>query len=143
MAKHTLFKKKIFAFFLRQVCAFPIKRDSADVGALREALKRLKAGIPLVVFPEGTRAQSRAGGGDGQDIQSGVGFLVAKSGVPVVPVYIVDSNKGLPPGAKWFRRHPIKLYIGQPTFFSKKDSYPQIASHIMDRILALSLHSQA
>ena len=55
MAKDSLFKNKIIGFILSLVDAFPINREGPDVRALRESLRRLKAGRPLVVFPAGTR----------------------------------------------------------------------------------------
>src|SRR5690349_24126744 len=100
LAKDALFKNKLFGWILRNVEAFPIKRESGDIGALREALKRLSRRSSLVVFPEGTRK-----GTVGQkEAHQGIGFLAAKSGVPVVPAYIVGSDKVLPVGAKWLKR---------------------------------------
>lgn len=67
-------------------------------------------------------------------IQPGVGFLVAKSQVPVIPVKIVGSDKALPPGTKWIKRRPVKVVIGRQMTFIEKDSYPQIASQIIEAV---------
>lgn len=50
MAKEDLFKNKVFGFILRAGNAFSVKRGTADIGAMKEALKRLKAGSPLLLF---------------------------------------------------------------------------------------------
>jgi 1-acyl-sn-glycerol-3-phosphate acyltransferase len=135
LAKDSLFKNKIFGFILRNVSsAFPIKRETADIGALREALKRLKRKDSLVVFPEGTR-KTDAGAGPAHE---GIGFLASKSGVPVVPAYVVDSEKVLPVGAKWFTRGPVKVIFGEPLIFRNDKNYQQIALRIMQRIQSLS-----
>lgn len=139
MGKESLFANKFLGAFLRQVGTFPIKRESADIGALREALRRLRRGSPLVVFPEGARAGSRKVLRRDGSAYSGIGFLAAKSGVPVIPVRISGSDKVLPPGARWFRRHPIRLIFGPPLLFSPRDSYPRIAETIMDRVATMSL----
>jgi len=55
MARDTLFKNPHFAKLLYSVNTFPVKRGQADVGAMKEAMRRLKAGGTLVIFPEGTR----------------------------------------------------------------------------------------
>jgi len=55
MAKDILFRNKILKCMLQSVEAFPVRRGSADVWALRETLRRLKRGMPVVMFPEGTR----------------------------------------------------------------------------------------
>ena len=128
LAKDSLFKNKLFGFFLNGVGAFPVKRDTADIGAIKEALKRLKAGCPLVLFPEGTRLTSQ------KEIQAGVALIAVKSGVPVVPVYLKGSNQVLPPGAKFLKRCPVSVTFGAPKIYSKEISYPKIAAQIMQEI---------
>ncbi len=134
MAKDSLFKKKLVGWFFHNVGAFPIKRDKSDLRALREALKRLKAGCPLILFPEGTRGA----GNREKKPQAGIGFLANKSNKPVLPVYIVGSDKALPNGAKWLRRHRITVTIGKPIHLSDKQTYPEISSFILKNIYALS-----
>lgn len=128
MAKDSLFKNKLFAFFLNGVGAFPVKRDSADISAIKEALKRLKKGFPLVVFPEGTRLSSQ------KEIHSGAAFIAAKSGIPVIPVYIKGSDRVRPPGAKFLKRYPVSVSFGLPKIYSKEISYEEIAKQIMQEI---------
>ena len=132
LAKDTLFKNKVFGFFLHQVSAFPIKRNSSDIGALRQALKRLGSGDSLVMFPEGTRK----GTGGPKEPQQGIGFLAVKSGVPVVPAYISGSDKVLPAGARRLTRWPVKVSFGAPLIFGDKN-YEQISSRIMQQIESL------
>lgn len=133
MAKDSLFKNNFFRFILYQVGAFPVKRGAADVGAMREALKRLKNGCPVVVFPEGTRKKSEAQA----KAHAGIGFLALKSGLPVVPVFIKGADKVLPPGAKFPRRHLIEVEFGAPTTYSEQDPYPAVADQILQQINAL------
>jgi 1-acyl-sn-glycerol-3-phosphate acyltransferase len=135
MAKDSLFKNRAFGFFLRRVWTFPVKRGTADIGALKEALKRLKNGSPLVLFPQGTRR--RAGERDCSKLHPGVGFIASRSGVPVVPVLITGSDQVLPPGAKWFHRHPICLVFGKPLHFSSHESPDQIVHRIMEAVFSL------
>ncbi len=128
MAKESLFKNKLFAFFLNGVGAFPVKRETADIGAIKEALKRLKGGCPLVLFPEGTRLTSQ------KEIHPGAALIAVKSGVPVVPVYLKGSDRVLPPGTKSLRRFPASVSFGLPQVYSKKNSYEEIADQIMREI---------
>ena len=132
MAKASLFKNKVFAFFLKGVGAFPVKRDFADIGAVKEALKRLKAGCPLVLFPEGTRLAAQ------KQNHPGIAFIAAKSGVPVVPVYLKGSDQVLPAGAKFLRRSPVSVSFGPPKIYSKEISYNEIADQIMKEIYSTS-----
>lgn len=135
MAKDSLFKDKFFRFILYQVGAFPIKRGAADVGALREALKRLKRGCPVVVFPEGTRRKDN--GSEAAKVQSGIGFLAVKSGLPVVSVFIDGAQKVLPPGARFPRRHRIQVRFSEPVTYAPQDSYPRVAEQVLSQIHSL------
>jgi len=57
MARDTLFGNRWFGGLIRSVNAFPVKRGAGDVGAVKEILRRLKAGKLVLVFPEGTRTR--------------------------------------------------------------------------------------
>ena len=133
MAKKSLFQNPVMGWFLRQVGTFPVRRGEPDIGALREALRRLKQGSPLLLFPQGTRLDRETA-----HAQPGVGFLVAKSRVPVIPVFIQGSDKVLPPGARWFKRYPIRVKIGPPVKTAAGQPYEKIADQVMAAIVSLS-----
>ncbi len=133
VAKDSLFKNKFLAFLFTQMGAFPIKRDTADFRSIRESLKRLKNGSPLIFFPEGTRGASERI----KRLHPGVGFIALKSGVPVIPAFIEGSDQALPPGAKWFRRHRVKIYLGKPLHFMKKQTPEEIVKQIMEHVISL------
>ena len=78
MAKAELFKQPFVAWWLRKLWAFPIKRGEADFGALKESLKWLKKGEPVLVFPEGTRRKEDKP----VNPQPGTGFIALKSQAP-------------------------------------------------------------
>lgn len=129
-AKEELFKNKFFAWVLYQVGAFPVKRGKGDVGAIKETLKRLKKGSPVVIFPGGTRQLKH----DTDQVQEGIALLAVKSGVPVLPTHIKGSDKLLPKGASFLSRQQITITFGEPKVYTKKESYAQIAREIMKDI---------
>ena len=139
MARENLFWKPFFGWIMGQVHAFPIKRDSGDLGALKQALAILKDGKPLVMFPEGTRSKNK----ELRPAKPGVGFIAAKAGVPVVPAYIDGSLEALPGNLTTLKRHPVAVYIGEPVTFdigmgrNSKETYQKISDEIMARITAL------
>ncbi|MDD3905461.1 MAG: lysophospholipid acyltransferase family protein [Candidatus Omnitrophica bacterium] len=139
MARESLFHKPISNWAMKQVHAFPIKRERGDLGALRQALAILRDGKPLVMFPEGTRSKSA----QLRSAKPGVGFIVAKARVPVIPAYIDGSLEALPGSLKTLKRHPVTVYIGEPIVFdftgfgNSKEAYQQIADEIMNKIAAL------
>lgn len=134
-AKKELFKNPLLGWLLRQWHAFPVDRHRADIGALKKSIRYLRNGCPLVFFPQGTRNRP----GKKARTFSGIGFLVSKTGAPVVPVYIKDSDKSLPPGAKFPKRHPVTVVIGKPVIFPQSASHENIAQGVMERIHALPL----
>ena len=134
MTKDVLFQSPLLRFCLNRVEAFPVKRGASDVRALRETLRRLNRGLPVVVFPEGTRA----GSGAEKRTQSGIGFLAVKGNVPVVPVHIGGSDKVLPRGAQFPKRGRVTVTFGKPIQFTDNKSYEEIVSAIMDEIEGLS-----
>jgi cytidylate kinase len=66
----------------------PVDREAADLEAFRTAMRILEAGQTLAVFPEGTRSKD----GALQQVREGVGMLALRSGAPVLPVAVVDSD---------------------------------------------------
>ena len=133
MAKIELFKG-LLGFFLTQLGAFPVKRGESDFGAMREALRRLKAGRVILIFVEGTRRI----GNETTKAQAGVGFLAQKSGVPIVPVYVQGTNKVMAPGTKFFKRGPVYATFGEPFLVNDAPTYEEASQRILDKIYALA-----
>lgn len=135
VAKDSLFYNKFLRYLLYRVDAFPVKRGGADFRAMRETLRRLKKGAPIVLFPEGTRQTT----GVERKIHEGIGFIVAKAGVPVIPAYIKDSEKVLPTGGRILKRHRVTVIFGEPLRFAKHQSYTDIAHQVMARVSSLAM----
>jgi 1-acyl-sn-glycerol-3-phosphate acyltransferase len=138
MAHEGLFERRFLAWALPKVQAFPVKRGQGDLGAMRQALKLLKTGKPLVIFPEGTRTEDR----QLQRGKPGIGLIVARSGVSVVPAYIEGSFDAMPRGMKRLKRRQVRVYIGKPMRFdsgdlSGRDAYQNISDRIMAEIASL------
>lgn len=119
--------------------SIPVNRDQLDLGTLRKVLSVLKGGEPVLVFPEGTRSSD----GTLQKSQKGLGLLVHKSGVPVLPARLHGSFEILGKG-KLFPRIGRKLYlnIGSPILseklsFDSSDRYQKISDLVMHEIEGL------
>ncbi|MDD5155863.1 MAG: lysophospholipid acyltransferase family protein [Candidatus Omnitrophica bacterium] len=135
MARHDLFKNAASSFILRHSRAFPVKRKSADLGALKEALRRLKNGDGLLVFPEGSRQENI----HLSEAEAGVGFLAAKAGVPVVPAFVSGTDRALSRDAKFIKlATEIRVRFGKQIHIEGRMPYQDIAQIIMDSIRHLS-----
>lgn len=138
MARDNLFKRPCFGGIMRGVHAFPVKRGRGDLAAIRESLRILRQGKPLVIFPEGTRSKDKS---LLRPAKAGIGFIVSKARVPVVPAYIDGSFDALPRGPKTLKRRPVRVYIGKPIDFTKSSSdkkgkvlYRSLSNDIMREI---------
>ncbi|MBE5040404.1 lysophospholipid acyltransferase family protein [Ructibacterium gallinarum] len=111
MAKEELFHNKLFAKLIRSLGAFPIKRGKSDVGALRAAVKMLRNGESMVIFPEGGRSHK----GYMRRGKQGAALIAAKAGVNILPV-------GIQGRYRLFGR--LNVRIGKPIileeYFGKK-----------------------
>ena len=57
LARETLFSFAPFRWLIGSVDAIPIDRDGIGLGGIKEALRRLKRGEMVLIFPEGTRTR--------------------------------------------------------------------------------------
>lgn len=108
MAKSELFENRYFGWLITKLNAFPVRQGEGDVGAVRETIRRLQEGQVLNVFPEGTRSPD----GELQPMQTGVGLIVRRAGVPVVPAVIDGSFNAWPRGRKMWRKRNVRVMFG-------------------------------
>lgn len=140
MARDTLFAGRFKGWLFHGVQCIPIDRTKGDVAALRKGISLLKEGHCLAFFPEGTRSVT----GELQPAKGGLGFLVAKAGVPVVPTYVDGSFEAYPKGAKRIKKGRVQVFFGkaiQPSeiqqFGDGREAYDKITQLVMSRIAAL------
>ncbi len=138
LAKAELFDVPLFGGLIRRLNARPVRREGADPGALRTALRVLEDGGALLVFPEGTRGPE----GELRPGRPGAGMLAVLSGAPVVPVYIRGSGRAWPRGRRLPRPARVTVRFGKPLRFaadgaSRKDSYDAASRAMMAAIARL------
>ena len=114
LGRANLFPNPIINWILRTLGWIPLRTDRLDRQAFREAVTLLKAGRPVVIFPEGRRTLN----GHLQTGKTGIGAIVAEAGCLVVPAYVSGTYQILPTGAAWFRWHPVTVTFGKPIDFS-------------------------
>lgn len=140
LARADLFANSLFNWWGRNVGAIPIKRGRFDLSAIRGSFEKLRQGGIVSLFPEGTRSKD----GTIKDPKGGVGFLAAKAGVPVVPVFIKGSDKALPHHAMFIRFKPVEIIVGEPlkpgSFVGKggECDYQALSQEVMRRIESFS-----
>jgi 1-acyl-sn-glycerol-3-phosphate acyltransferase len=96
MAWHGLFDIPLFSSFIRCLRAFPVVLGESDSRAVREAVRLLRAGEVLMIFPEAGRSPD----GRLQPFRLGAFRLAASQGVGVLPVTIDGGSESWPPGRR-------------------------------------------
>lgn len=127
MAKKDLLEKPVLGPLIRWAGTFGVERDSADVEAIRTAMRYLKNGEKVGIFPEGTRVKT-----DGDmEAKAGAVRIAAKTGAPLVPVYV-------PREKKFFRK--TLICFGKPYTVTvdrksaTNESYQLLARELMEKI---------
>jgi len=139
LARDTLFKSWIMSKILPAINVVPIDPKGGDSSALKLSVRILKQGYATLIFPEGTRSKD----GNLQPAQPGVGFIIAKTLAPVVPMRIFGSYEALPRSGKEFHASPITIVLGEPIYFTKADLeggrevYQRLADRVMEAIAAI------
>jgi len=113
MADKPLLKIPVFGKMLEWGYVFPVDRTKNDIGALKTALQRLKAGNVVGIFPEeGIRQGPRSVLGGGE-MPVGSASLWKKTGVPVIPMVIIGSDQ-MYAWRDWFRHPRVFVRAGKP-----------------------------
>jgi 1-acyl-sn-glycerol-3-phosphate acyltransferase len=110
IVKGEVWKVRAAGRLLELLGAFPIHRGAADREALTRALEILRAGEPLVIFPEGTRGF----GPKVVAIHEGAAYLALRSGVPIIPVGMAGVERAMPRGRVIPRPARVIVAIGPP-----------------------------
>jgi long-chain acyl-CoA synthetase len=94
----------------RAAQVIPIDPEHGARSSLALAAAVLKEGHGLIWFPEGERSPT----GELQPFRRGIGMILERFPVPVVPALIDGSFDAMPRGQRLPRRRPITLYLGEP-----------------------------
>ncbi|MBA3387495.1 MAG: 1-acyl-sn-glycerol-3-phosphate acyltransferase [Chthoniobacterales bacterium] len=142
LARKTLLDGPVLGRLLRKLNVVPVDQEGTDRRALKALLRILKAGNGTVVFPEGARTRD----GKLQPALPGLGFVIAKTKAPVLPMRIFGAREALPRGSSRLRLCRITVVIGKPLHFTEadlqpagKELYQRLSERVMDAIAALQL----
>ena len=139
IAKRDVFKGRFFGWYMRKLRTVPMDEGLLIYSGMKEIIKKIRQGIPIVIFPEGTR-------GDGEHFLEpgpGVAYFALKFDLPVVPAYVKGTEKAFPRDARFIRLAPVRVFYGKPKRYhmpagtDKDKAYKKVANEIMDEIKEL------
>lgn len=131
LAKEELFKNKFLCWIADLFGIYPVKREKADMQAIKISLKLLKKDELLIIFPEGTRN----GMAKGVKPKNGAVLIAATANKPIIPIGIQGSFK---PFTK------VIINIGKPIDYSNareeakdKEEASKLTRKLMEKIVKL------
>ena len=92
-----------------QVCINQ-QNPAASIGAIKSAVRSLRKGLPLVIFPEGGRTKD----GQLQSLLPGAFFLAIKAQADIVPIALVGTYDLLPMNTYHIKCRPLEMRVGEP-----------------------------
>ena len=112
LAKQSLWKWPFIGWHLNRSGQIPVDEESGSgsIAGLNRAIRVLKSGMPLFIFPEGGRTKD----GAVQAFMRGPAYIAIRARVPLVPMALIGTYELLPIHTHHFRPRPVKLVIGAP-----------------------------
>jgi len=130
-------------YFIAGVIPLNRKDRESRKGAIKEAIKVLKDGDILIIYPEGTRSRT----GAIQEGKPGVAKIFLKTGIPILPIGIKGTSDLLPIGKIFPKmKKSIKVMIGTPLYFKQEfekakifsensEEYREIVKKIIEKVM--------
>jgi len=124
-------RKGLTALFFN---AFPVDRTGLR-GRRGLATSLLDDGVPLLLFPEGTRSRT----GEMGNFKPGAAALCISRDVPCLPVALLGASEAMPYGKNWpdKGRPPIYVAFGEPLHAEDGESVAQFSERIAKEVRGL------
>ena len=130
-----VFSKKGQGQILKMYGAIPVHRGDYDRALLDKVFAILKSGRPMVMAPEGGRSHATAM----RRALPGIGYIIERAQVPVVPVGLVGTTDDFWQHARRGERPRLEICIGKPIHFeavgAKGISRHEARQHIADIVM--------
>ena len=112
LAKDSLWKIPFVGWYLGRSGQVPIdaKSGRSAIAGLLRGVKTLQGGLPLVIFPEGGRAEQ----GEMTSFQQGAAFMAIKAQAPIVPLALIGTYELLPIHVYHLMPRPLAIVVGEP-----------------------------
>ena len=95
----------------------------------------LRAGVPILLVPEGTRSRSGKLG----EFHSGAAALAQQLEIPILPVAMRGGRDAMPVGAKFPKlgKNPVEMHIGQPLLGQPGETATDFTARLKEAIATL------
>lgn len=140
MARDSLFRNPLFGRLIASLNAFPVRRGAADVGAVKEILRRLKDGQVVTVFPEGTRTTD----GSISPLNPNSMSIAKRAGAAIAPVVIDGAFEAWPRHLRIPRPRAIHITYADPISVAEVQALPddELTRLVTERMQAAMAESR-
>jgi 1-acyl-sn-glycerol-3-phosphate acyltransferase len=136
-----VFERKGQGLLVKLYGVIPVHRGDYDRVLLETTIGVLRSGRPLVIAPEGGRSHETAM----CQAKPGIGYIIERSNVPVVPVGIVGTTDDFWQRAKRGGKPLLEIRIGKPIRFppmtekgaARREARQHYADLVMSHIAGL------
>ena len=137
LAKAELYKIPVFGYAMKRAGYISIDRSDrkSAIESLNKAVKIIKDGVSVVIFPEGTRSRNH----NIQPFKKGGFFLAVDSGVPIIPIIIHGTERIMPKKQMLIKPGNVTLEIAKP--INSSDYTRKTKNDLMDKIRDIFLIS--
>jgi 1-acyl-sn-glycerol-3-phosphate acyltransferase len=138
MAMAELWKSPLTRWLVEVLGQIPVVRGDSESGkqAMESAAHALEDGALVGIFPEGKCAKP----GEVLPYKPGVAVLSKDTGVPIIPVRLVNANKVLPLDKKFpIFGHDVRVIFGEPVDPDDFGSVQELLDEVQTRIAALDV----
>jgi len=128
--------------FARAIGAIPVDRDAGGKAAFEVGMDALRAGIPIIVMPEGRLHWDPENPGSTGPTKTGVSRLALGAGVSVVPAALTGTEHVFPAGARLprlnpFRRRTVVCNVADDPMWLTSDDHRANTDEVMVAVRAL------
>jgi 1-acyl-sn-glycerol-3-phosphate acyltransferase len=112
VARHDLWSLPFIGWWLRRSGQVPVDvaNPRASIASLVSAVRTLKSGMPLFIFPEGGRTET----GHPARFLNGPAFMAIRAQLPLIPMALIGTHELLPIHSSEFHPVPVTLVVGEP-----------------------------
>lgn len=136
VAKRSLFRYPFMGWHLRRSGHIAVQRDRPGEArkSLDEAVRKIREGYPVVMFPEGGRSRT----GEILPFKAGAFHLAVRAGVPIVPVTLNGTLAVLRPDTVHIRPGQVEMIVHPPipTAALRGEDVRQLAERVRRQVLS-------
>lgn len=134
LVKDSLFKLPILGYAMKQASLIPVHRQDrqAAIQSIHEGAEVLRRGLSIMVFPEGTRSRT----GELLPFKKGPFYMAEESGVPIVPITVLNTASLMPKGKFMVRKGTATVIFHDPIEPSQVAGREELMEAVRSSILS-------